>query len=233
MKRTIQSKIVAITILGCIVIACGNPKEELFKKYHEIVSSVGPLDDATVVKYVKTMRILRARGIQFEQWLKDHPEGGQEGFDHIEGATKEGGFPDFATFVKVNAKVAWAWNMAQAEIGMERQKNLNQWAQDSTDQGIALIDEQLRDPSIPEETKAELRKTREQLAAQKETIKNTWDDNKKWADWAMETVGPLTNDEEVAVVKRHESELMEVFTGLSKEELDAIHEYSMPQLNLK
>ena len=49
----------------------------------------------------------------------------------------------------------------------------------------------------------------------------------------MKVVGPLTNDEEVAMVKKYEPELMEVFTGLSKEQIDQIHELSMPQLDLE
>ena len=223
----------ALSLLSVTFLQCGNPTEALYKKYHEVVSSVGELDDAKMQQYIKTMRILRKQGIQFQQWLAENPNGGQEGFNKIEAAIKEGGFDDYATFVKVNAKVAWAWNMAQAQVGMEKQKDLNQASQDMTQQGIDLIDQQLADPNIPEETKAELRQTRQQLASQKEEIAETWDKNKVYADWAMKVVGPLTNDEEVAMVKKYEPELMEVFTGLSKEQIDQIHELSMPQLDLE
>lgn len=219
--------------LFALILHCGNPTEALYKKYHEVVSSAGELDDAKMQKYIKTMGILRKTGINFQKWLEENPEGGKDGFAKIESAIQEGGFEDYATFVKVNAKVAWAWNMAQAEVGMERQKNLNEASQDMTQQGIDLIDQQLADPNLPEEAKAELRKTREQLVQQKQVIKDTWDKNKVYADWAMEVVGPLTNDKEVALVKKYESELMEVFTGLSKEQIDQIHEHSMPQLELQ
>ncbi len=224
---------ILLSLLSVTLLHCGNPTEALYKKYHSVVSSVGELDDAKMEKYIKTMRILRQQGIQFQQWLAENPDGGKEGFNKIEAAIQEGGFEDYATFVKVNAKVAWAWNMAQAQVGMEKQKDLNQASQDMTQQGIDLIDQQLADPNIPEETKAELRKTREQLASQKEEIAETWDKNKVYADWAMKVVGPLTNDKEVALVKKYEPQLMEVFTGLSKEQIDQIHELSMPQLELE
>ena len=221
-------------LFACAILSvhCDNPREALYKKYHEVVSSAGELDDEKMQKYIKTMRILRKTGINFEKWLAENPDGAREGFSRIESAIQEGGFEDYATFVKVNAKVAWAWNMAQAEVGMTRQKNLNEASQDMTQQGIDLLDEQLADPNIPEETKAELRKTRQQLVDKKKEIKDTWDENKVYADWAMEVVGPLTNDNEVALVKKYEPELMEVFTGLSKEQIDQIHELSMPQLNI-
>ncbi|MCB1140291.1 MAG: hypothetical protein KDK23_16155 [Leptospiraceae bacterium] len=116
-----------VAVASCVLLTaqCDNPKEALYKKYHEVVSSAGELDDEKMQKYIKTMRILRKTGINFEKWLAENPDGAQKGFSKIESAIQEGGFEDYATFVKVNAKVAWAWNMAQAEVGMERQKNLN------------------------------------------------------------------------------------------------------------
>ena len=230
--EAIMKRLLPIIILSVIYLHCGNPTEALYKKYHEVVSSVGELDDTKMQKYIKTMRILRQEGINFQKWLEQNPDGGKDGFNKIESAIQEGGFEDYATFVKVNAKVAWAWNMAQAEVGMENQKNLNEASQDMTQQGIDMIDQQLADPNIPEETKAELRNTREQLVSQKQVIKDTWDENRVYADWAMEVVGPLTNDKEVALVKKYETELMEVFTGLSKEQIQQVHELSMPQLEL-
>lgn len=215
-----------------LTFACGDPREKLYQTYHERVSSVGDLDDDMIARYVKTMRLLRKTGISFEEHLAKDPDP-QKGFERIERAIKEGGFKDYAEFVKVNAKVAWAWNMAQAKSGMHKQKKLNEWAGNETDRGIQQIDQALANPNVPEETKRELRQTRAALVEQKKQISDTWNKNKRWADWAMKTVEPLTNDRDTKVILRNERALMEVFTGLSREQLDQIQEHSMKHLGIE
>ena len=220
-------------LLLVLTAMCGDPREKLYEQYHENVSSTGPLTDEMVVRYVRTYRLLRQRGIEFEQWIAEDPERQKDAFNYIEEAIKEGGFRDYPEFVRVNARIAWAWNMAQARRGMEQQKNLNDWAVRETDSGIETIREVLRDPDVPEDVKVDLRKQIEELEAQKVEIRATWETNKGWAEWAMKLTEPLTNEEEIAVVLRHERELMEVYTGLSAEEIDAIHEHSMTQLGIE
>ena len=217
-------------LLAAVPAACGDPVDKLYRTYQKQVSSVGDIDDTMVVKYARTVRLLRTEGIEFQQRLAQDPEAQREGFDRVERAIRKGGFKDYAQFVKVNAKIAWAWNLAQARLGMDKQKNLNRWAQDTTDAGVRQIDDALADPNVPESTKADLRKTRADLLAQKGTIADTWDKNKKWADWATKLTIPLTNEKDIAVVLRHQTELMEAFTGLSKEQLDAIQDHSLKQL---
>lgn len=223
----------ALATIGIVLLAgCGDPVEKLYRKYHEQVSSVGDINDDMVRKYARTIRLLRAEGVNFQQSLAEDPRGQKEGFARIERAIQKGGFKDYPEFVRVNAKIAWAWNLAQARIGMEQQKNLNKWAQGATDEGIRKIDETLADPEVPESAKVELRKTREQLVKQKGVIAENWQKNKKWADWAMNFTIPLTNEKDIAVVIRNKDELMQAFTGLSKAQLEAIQEHSLKQLQL-
>ena len=233
MQRRISNKMVVV--LGVLVFwsACSKPTEVLYKKYHEQVSSVGDINDEMVRKYIKTYRNLRKFGISFEQYLADNPEASTKAYTDMEKIIKEGGFKDFPEFVKVNAKIAWAWNMAQARIGMRKQEGLQKWAHKELDSGMQMIVDNLNDPNVPEETKVELRKTLAELQSGKEELAETYTKNLKWANWAMKFTLPLTNEKDIEVILRHESELMEVFTGLSKEQLDQINDHTMKHLGIE
>ena len=63
---------ILLSLLSVTLLQCGNPTEALYKKYHSVVSSVGELDDAKMEKYIKTMRILRQEGIQFQLHCKHY-----------------------------------------------------------------------------------------------------------------------------------------------------------------
>ena len=110
---------------------------------------------------------------------------------------------------------------------MRQQKNLQGWAQKEMDKGLAEIQKHINDPDVPEETKKELRETLKKLQSGKKELKDSYKHNKKWADWAMKLTRPLTNKKDIQVILRHQNELMEVFTGLSREQLEQIQENSM------
>ena len=225
--------LILIPMLTGNAAGCRESVETLYRTYHKQVSSVGDINDEMATKYARTIRLLRKEGIDFQRHIAEEPQAQKEGFSRIERVIQKGGFKDYAEFVRVNAKIAWAWNLAQAGVGMEQQKRLNRWAQDTTDAGVRQIDAALADQEVPEATKAELRKTRQELLEQKGVIREEWNKNKKWADWAMKMTLPLTNEKDMAVVRRHQSELMGAFTGLSKEELEAIQDHSMKQLGIQ
>lgn len=226
-------RIILILILVLVGCGIGNPQEKLFAMYHKQVSSVGDITDEMVGKYIKTYGALRKNGHNYLDFLARGGAGGEAGFNKFEADIKKGGFKDYAEFVKVNAKIAWAWNMAQASRGLEKQKDLQKWGQSGLDAGIAEIQKHINDPNVPEETKKGLRKQIEELRKGKKKLKNAFDKNMKWADWAMNFVKPLTNDKDIKVIIRHEKELMQVFTGLSKKQLDQIQEQSMKQLKIQ
>lgn len=212
---------------------CGDSHKKIYEMYHKQVSSIGNLDDEMVVKYIQTYRNLRTFGIEFTNYIKQNPKEKQQIFSKIETIIRDGGFTDFSEFVKVNAKIAWAWNMAQARIGLEKQQNLQDWGQKSLAEGEQMIEEQLANPNVPEESKKELRKSLQQLRENKQNLKNTYQKNLKWANWAMEMTMPLTNEQDMEVILRHEKELMEVFTGLNAQQLDQINEHSMKMLGVQ
>jgi hypothetical protein len=78
---------------------------------------------------------------------------------------------------------------------MQKQADLQSSSQTGLDDGIAMIEQQLTDPNVPEDTKAELRKVKAELQGGKK-------------------------------------ELMQVFTGLSTEQLDQINDHSMKVLQI-
>lgn len=186
-------------------------KKKIYDNYKETVSSVGDLNDETVLKYIKVVRELHKLGPSIPEKIagrEGDPEVGEEVFSQIEKIIKDGGFKDYTEFVKVNAKVAWAWNVSQGEKGIQDFQTMK-------DIGVSKIKEALANPNIPEETKVELRKT---LA---ETESN-WKKNKYYADMTLNFVKPFTNKSDLDFINRHYKDLMEGFTGRTLEELNII-----------
>ena len=92
---------------------CGDSLEKLYQTYHDQVASVGDIDDRMVKKYIKTYRELRKHGLNLSRSLagKDgelNEADLLESYKKIETLIKAGGFEDYAEFIKVNAKIAWA-----------------------------------------------------------------------------------------------------------------------------
>ncbi|MEM7180889.1 MAG: hypothetical protein AAF518_08245 [Spirochaetota bacterium] len=226
-------RLVLIFIFLFTFSTCGDPSEKLYEMYHKQVSSVGDITDEMVVKYVLTYRNLRKFGIEFEKYLANDPKKSGEVYKDMEKIIIEGGFTDFLEFAKTNAKIAWAWNLAQARSGMKNQAKLQDWSQNTMQESIAMLQKELANPDVPESTKQELRNTMQQLQGKQKQLADNYQKNLKWANWAVKMTLPLTNEKDIAVILRHEKELLEVFTGLSAEQLDQINENTMEVLKIK
>lgn len=167
------------------------------------------LTDELVVNYINAYKQLKTEGPDMLEKLNrngQNPEdAGKEGFNRFEATLKANGFKDYPEFVKTNAKVAWAFSLQQAGAfmnDMEGQKN----------EGLEQIDAQLKNPDVPEEAKEQLRKARAEITA-------SFEKNTKWANVSMGLVKNLVNDQDVAVIKKHEKELLEAFTGTTMPEV--------------
>lgn len=192
--------------------------------YKDITETNFALTDEMVVKYIAVYKKMRAFGIDYVNTV-NQSEGatnGMEGYSQIEQIITDGGFTDFAEFIRVNAKIAWAFSIVQGSSGMEdiknMQDNLLEQGNEIQSEAIAEIDRNLNDPEVPEATKVELRKTKQELLQanqqMNQEVNQNWDKNKKWADITMNLVKKITSDEDMNVVKKHRKELLEVFVGI-------------------
>lgn len=212
-KRKSMKRYFVLILFMMLLVHCN----KIYQMYNSNVSGV-ELNDEVIEKYIKAVRALHKLGPNLPQELAEKGESaatGLEVFNQIESVIKEAGFKDYYEFVKVNSKVAWAWNVSQGEIGMQKFQVMK-------DSGIQRLDESLNDPNVPDDVKAELRKTRQEIL-------DNWAQNKPYADLAMKVVRPLTNEHDLEVIKRNQKNLMEAFTGRPLEELQEID----PNLFLK
>ncbi|TGN09845.1 hypothetical protein EHS11_12285 [Leptospira ilyithenensis] len=183
---------------------------KLYEIYQNNVSGI-ELTDELIQKYVSAVKALHKLGSDIPKQLAEKGESeatGLELFNQIESIIKDAGFKDYAEFVKVNAKVAWAWNVSQGELGIQKFQNMK-------DDGLKQIEDTLADPSVPEEAKIELRKA-------KQKITDDWSHNKKYADISMSIVRPLTNSHDLEIIKRNQKEIMEAYTGIPQNKLKEI-----------
>lgn len=184
--------------------------KKIYQMYETNVSGV-ELTDEMIQKYIKAVKALHKLGPSIPQKLAEKGESeatGIELYNEIDSVIKEAGFKDYFEFVKVNAKVAWAWNVSQGELGILRFQMMK-------DSGLQQMDEAINNPDIPEETKTKLRKAKQEII-------NNWAHNKKYADISMSIVKPLTNQHDLEIIKRHQKELMEAYTGIPQERLQEI-----------
>lgn len=166
--------------------------------------SCGPsvkLTDELVVKYIAGYKKVREVSPELAGAIRNEktPETASQ-IKQIDAAVKEAGFSGYPEFMKVNAAVTFAFSQYQATRFMGEMSEMQ-------DAGIKQIDAQLADPSVPEETKVELRKNREKLD-------ESYQKNKGWADKVMGLLSKLSDQNAIEVVKRHSSELEKAFTGL-------------------
>lgn len=199
-----------LLLVGILLLSFSLNCKKVYEMYDKNVSGV-VLSDELIEKYIKAVKSLHKLGPSIPQKLAE--KGGSEAtgielYNEIDSVIKEAGFKDYFEFVKVNAKVAWAWNVSQGELGIAKFQGM-------TDNGIKQMEEAITNPDVPEETKAELRKA-------KQDILNNWAHNKKYADISMSIVRPLTNEHDLEIIKRHQKELMEAYTGIPQEKLQEI-----------
>ncbi len=159
------------------------------------------LTDELVLKYIQGYKNIRALSPEIAGDLKNQKSSATpDQIKKIDAAVKKAGFSGYPEFLKVNAAVALTFSQYQATRFMGEMGEMQ-------DAGVKQIDEQLADPSVPEESKVELRKNREKLL-------ESFEKNKGWADKVMRVLNFFTDEKSMAVVKRHASELEKAFTGL-------------------
>lgn len=190
-----------------LCVACDGLQQQgedyILDKYKDVTKNV-KLNDEVIQKYCATYRQLREAGPAFLQMSEGGAEG-KDGFNKFEGVVKGGGFKDYADFVATNARIAWAWNMSQGQVGLAA-------FDEQYKQGVATMLYYINSPETPQVTK-------DSLKAGLQRIQETYAHNRKWADYVMNKLEPLTSKEDVELVKRHYKCLIESYTGYSMEQL--------------
>ncbi len=155
------------------------------------------LTDEQVVKYIAAYKNLKAAGPELaDQARKGAGLVGKAGVDE---AVTKAGFTSYAEFVKVNAKVAWAFSNGQATAFMDDTAT-------KVSDGEKQLQAAIADPNTPEAAKGELRQALTRMRAD-------YAKNKGYADVAMSVSDKLTDKEDVATVMRHKAELEAAFQG--------------------
>lgn len=198
-------------IITLILSFCGEAKDKIQGAYNKTVSGV-EVTDENVVKYVAAVKALREIGPDIPKKLAEREEkikAGMEIYSQIEETVKKAGFKDAPEFMKLNAKIAWAWNVSQGETGMHKMETMK-------DEGLAKMDAAINNPATPESAKEELKKARE-------VINQNWEKNRKYAEMTLKFIRPFTNEKDLEVIKKHQKELMEAYSGLSLKSLNEIN----------
>lgn len=202
-------------------------------EYQKQVASVGPLTDELVEKYIAASKSLRENGADFLGYMAGEKQKQQEGYQKIESLVKAAGFRDYSEFVKVNARIAWAFSIAQGVAGISSFDKQYEDGLKQFDNGIAQFDEQLKNPEFPEDSKKEIRKARAQMIAAKTQLIKQFEKNRKYASAVVNKLQPLANKADTEVVMRHEAELKEVFSGIDAGQMQKIQDTSAAELKGK
>jgi len=178
------------------------------------------LTDENVSNYIEAYKELREKlpsilvEINKTNDKENFPTDFYEQFNEI---IKKHGIDSYSEFVMLNAKTGAIFSIIQGEAGMGKIKNQNINGQQVIDDGIKLIEEELKNPNLPDETRKQLESQIKELRAQKRQSQGEWSKNEKWAMWTLEKVKKVSNivvdSTDIEVIKRHELELMEAYAG--------------------
>lgn len=201
--RKLYFSILCFTVSHVCFWGCGGTSQQTADGatiYDRLKRKNFSLTDEMVTQEICAYKKLRDKGAHLLEEVNKDQEG-KKGFAEVEGVVKSCGFKDYPDFVLVNAKVAWAFSVAQGELGVSNFEQMNQ-------DGLKQIDEQLKNPEVPEEVKKELRKSRQEIV-------DNWNKNKPWADVVLKQTKKLTSSSDIEVIKRHRKELEEAFSGVT------------------
>lgn len=195
-------------ILSCLIISllfsCKflNPLSSIQNSYNKILSELSELTDEKVQNYIMAIKKLHKLGPNLPLLLAENRgvPNSMSVYEEIEKIILKNGFESYMEFIRVNAKVAWAWNLTQAEAGMENFEKM-------TLSGLEEIDKALNTPELPQETREELLKARLQIL-------ENWEKNQKYAKSMIKLIQPLTNEKDQFILRKYQKELMDAFTGV-------------------
>jgi len=140
----------------------------------------------------------------------------KQGFSDFEGIIKQHGL-SYIEFIKINAKVGGIYSVLNAESFMGDMEKLKNDGMSQMDDGVKQMQEQIDNPDVPEETKVELRKSIEEIKANKKTVTEDYEKNKYWADLVLNKVKAISNQfissEDVELVKLNFDKITEAYTG--------------------
>jgi hypothetical protein len=184
------------------------------------VTEKGTLTDEKVTQYIKAYKSLREKAPgMLEKFNKngESVQAGQDGFVDFESAIKESGLSSYAEFVMLNAKIGTVFGIIQGTKGMDQFKDMYAKGMTAMDEGRKTLQKQLDDPNVPEGSKAELRKSLEELNQAQQNVKQDYSKNMKWGNFVMDNVkklsGLVVNESDVEMVRKHETEIFEAYTG--------------------
>jgi len=185
------------------------------------------LSDQDVMDYIKVYKELREKGPDFLKNVNENVDSkGNEGFEKFENIIKEGGIKDYATFVKMNAKIGAIFSIAQGDKSVDSFGKMVVDGQKQFDEAIKDFDAKLNDPNFPEDAKEEIRKSKKEMQEAKKKLQSEWENNSKWANWVLEKTkkisGIIVNEKDIEVVMRHEKEIMEAYTGFTMPQISEI-----------
>ena len=181
------------------------------------------LTDKKIDQYIAAYNNLKKKMPQLLQEMNKNPQNkdiGKNQFEQINSLIKETGIKDYTEFVLLNAKIGSIFSIIQGEKGMSDFEKLKEKGDKMLSDGEKQLMEQINNPDIPEETKAELKKALEEIRQSTKNISDTYANNTKWANLVMDKVKGVSNlmvdKNDIDVVKRNESKIMQAYTGFTK-----------------
>ncbi len=218
-----------ITIALIISIILSSCTLALTKRYH--------LTEDDILNYIEVYTNLREQSPEILERINKDPKNsdiGKEEYNKIRDIIIDGGFESFADFVYINSKIGTVFSLIQAQKGMETFENLHEDSADAIQKSIEELQKIIDDPSTPDDTKMELQKQILELQKNQQTLNNDWTNNKKWADLVLKSTkkisGLIVSKEDIELVEKYESEIMEAYTGFQVPELP---DGSFPEIDLE
>ena len=224
-----MKKILPLLLFLAIIHACSQSQAD------KISGGKGTLTDEKIQNYIKAYKALKDGVPKMLEKLNlesREMSPGEIGFSNIEKMIQDAGLKDYPEFVRLNAKIGAVFSILQAKKGMKNFKNLEESSSEMIDDGMKIVQDQINNPDVPEETKMALRQQLNEMKKNQKQLHSEYNHNFKWANVVMDKVQDLTdlivNENDVLLVKKYEDEIMHAYVGFP---LPAEMNGKLPKLN--
>lgn len=172
-----------------------------------------PLTQQKLDAYIASYNSLRE---QLPEMLKQANAGNKQAGGEFDGILKKNGLSS-QEFAMINAKVGAIFSTLNSDMFMDEMQKMKDDGMVQMDDGMKQLQDQLDNPDVPEASKAEIRKSLEELKAAKGQINDEFKKNKKFADKVLTKTKSVTNQfispEDVELIRKNFDKIQNAFTG--------------------
>ena len=183
------------------------------------MGATGGAFEVKIQNYIKVISAFRQKSPDLAANLNEKGSN-LSNFSECEQIIKNNGISSYAEFKKLNLKIGGVYGLLQAQKEVGNMKNYQNTSKEFVNESEKEILESLKDPDVPADVKADLRKTLEEVRNASKHI----DGSKGMVQHFERTMNKkirkkllkLANKPEISLIMKYQKQLTEAYTGIKQ-----------------